>query len=290
MVFILEQPFTVDTIDVRYMEESLRRDLVRRPSLLTSTATNFIDSKRTTEVEPTPRSKLEEIFDRCDHDTAFVHVGLSDVNAALGEGSYETLVEILDESFDSVLAPGYTPSFKRTGIYHKDYSRPRYGMFTRLFAEDADYRTDDAIHSIFVRGDYRFDDCNHQKSFGENSCFAKLDRDNVPIIEIGTEQVSFTHLHQIEFLCDVPYIEPQSYDGVVYYDAESHDHITQRNFQTWNKYIYSYNRVKVEQDLRDADIMDYYEPGGLKLRFTPTNDSTEYLSERIRDDPFYLVD
>jgi aminoglycoside N3'-acetyltransferase len=163
------------------------------------------DRVRDTSPSPVPFSEFQSILDDYDDPTIFVHVGLSDVNAAFGGRSYDRLYTELTQQFESVLVPGFTPSFRDSGVYHNVYSRPQVGMFPRLFMDDAEYRTDDALHSIQVAGDYRFEDCDHHDTFGPEGCYAKLDRDNVLIANIGTNRLVSTQNHYISLRADPPY-------------------------------------------------------------------------------------
>lgn len=82
----------------------------------------------------------EEAFDRIldaytDTDTVFVHVGLRDIRRAFDCNPYAFLLGRFDGRFESVLNPGFTPAFRSVdgGVYHKQYSVPKFGTFSRLF-------------------------------------------------------------------------------------------------------------------------------------------------------------
>ncbi len=120
--------------------------------------------RRPSGADPVDEATLETVLDRYrSDDTVFVHIGLSDINAAFDGDPFEFICEKLTSRFDSVLNPGFTPSFRKDdgGVYHKQYSEPRFGTFSTLFFRMVDYRTDDATNSILVRGPYRFEDCTH---------------------------------------------------------------------------------------------------------------------------------
>ncbi|MFW6040711.1 MAG: hypothetical protein ACOC85_02630, partial [Thermoplasmatota archaeon] len=121
---------------------------------------NYLISKLKRDT-PADVEELHDILDGYSEEkTVFVHVGLSDIKSVFHQNPYELLIKVLEEHFNSILAPGFTPYFEESGVYHKLYSKPVHGTFYRLFHKDADYRTNDATHSILVKGDYRFDDCN----------------------------------------------------------------------------------------------------------------------------------
>jgi aminoglycoside N3'-acetyltransferase len=230
---------------------------------------------------------LDAILSRYDEDVVFVHAGLSDIKSAFGGNPYELLTSKLDDQFESVLAPGFTPSFRSSGIYHKKYSRPEYGTFSRLFAADADYRTDDAIHSILVRGDYRFPECDHHDSFGRDSCWGKLDGENVLYMNIGTPWIVSTQHHYIEHQADVPYVERTTHDGTMYYSDTEFAEITQKNYQ----YDQPSKRsaTKIAKLLEEKDELDAYDLNGLKLLFFRAADLRRALMPEIEADPYYLI-
>ncbi|WP_232702843.1 AAC(3) family N-acetyltransferase [Halobacterium wangiae] len=217
----------------------------------------------------------------------FVHVGLSDVNAAFGQRGYERLYEELTAQFDSVLVPGFTPSFRDSGVYHKQYSRPQVGTFPVLFMDDADYRTDDALHSIQVAGSYRFDDCDHHDTFGADGCYAKLDRDNVLIANIGTNRLVSTQFHYISMQADSPYHAAETHSGVLYRDGETHEPVVQRG-DTFTS-IYNWNRWKMERDLADRGVVNDRETNGLRLSFMRARDVRDALEPAVERDPYYMV-
>jgi aminoglycoside N3'-acetyltransferase len=222
------------------------------------------------------------------HDEAFVHAGLSDVKAAFDANPYDFLLKRLDESFESVLAPGFTDYFTTSGVYHKEFSRPKHGTFVRLFHRDADYRTDDAIKSILVRGPYRFDDCNHHDTYHEDGCFAKLVRDGALVVNVGTPWITCSHLHYFEHKYDVPYVSSETHDGVLYRSRTEHERVEQTCGSNVSPF-YSWNKPKLTRRLERADVLDRYNLNGLRLLFFRLDDLDEVLGRELREDPYYLV-
>lgn len=222
-----------------------------------------------------------------DHDTVFVHVGLSDVKRAIGRDPYAFLLDLLDEHFETVLAPGFTPSFRSSGVYHKRRSRPEFGTFSRLFLDDADYRTDDPIHSILVRGPYRFDGCDHHDTFGPGGCWAQLDRDDVLILDIGTDWIVSTQHHYIEHRAGVPYLETATYEGTIYYDDTDFSAVSQRS------YAYDMplkrNALGVQRHLERHGVLRHDRPGGLLLMGYTAGDLRRALVPATDKDPYFLV-
>lgn len=247
----------------------------------------LIERFRPSSVSRADPNALEKILSRYDDDTVFVHAGLSDVASAFDGDPYEFLYGALTDQFDNVLAPGFTPSFRRSGVYHKQYSRPEYGTFSRQFLSDADYRTDDAIHSILVDGDYRFDDCDHHDSFGENGCWAQLDDENALVLNVGTDWLMSTQHHYIERFYDVPYEGPKTYEGEIYYDGTNHESIVQTNYEYDVRL--RRNHRKIQRMLAEKSLLDQYDVEGLRVLLFRARDLRHALAEELEDDPYYMV-
>jgi aminoglycoside N3'-acetyltransferase len=233
-----------------------------------------------------PEGTLERLFAAHPADVAFVHAGLRDVAAAFDGDPYDRLFDALTAAYDSVLVAGFTPSFLDSGVYHKRYSRPEFGAFARAFLDDADHRTDDAVYSVLVAGDYRFEDCRHERSFGPEGCWAKLDRDDALFVDVGTDRFRCSHLHYVEARADVPYVTETAHEGVRI-DADGVERVTQRC--PTDDYYRRYNRRKLERVLREAGALDCHERNGLVLRFCSARDVRTALEPRLRRDPYALV-
>lgn len=245
------------------------------------------DRVRDTSTSQFPFAEIRSILDEYVDSEIFVHVGLSDVNAAFGRPSYDRLYSELTSQFESVLVPGFTPSFRDSGVYHKQFSRPQVGMFPVLFMDDAEYRTNDALHSIQVAGDYRFDDCNHHDTFGPEGCYAQLDEDNVLIANIGTDRLVSTQYHYVSLQADTPYHAPKTHSGAIYYDEEDYRKVVQEN-DTFTG-IYKWNRWKMEDYLEERGVLDRRDRNGLKLSFFRAGDMKDALEPKIERDPYYMV-
>lgn len=246
--------------------------------------------KRRQRAGPVAERQFDELLNRhgADHDTVFVHAGLSDVKAAFGTNPYEFLLGRLDDQFESVLAPGFTDYFKTSGVYHKQFSRPKHGAFASLFLDDADYRTDDAIKSILVRGPYRFDGCVHDDSYHEEGCFARLVDDNVLFLNVGTPWITCSHFHYIEHAYGVPYVTERTYEGIRYNTATEYEPIEQTCGTTTSEF-YSWNKPKIEQYLEREGILHRYDLNGLQVQFFTVGDTDRALGERLVEDPYYMV-
>ncbi|XVH33560.1 AAC(3) family N-acetyltransferase (plasmid) [Haloferacaceae archaeon DSL9] len=254
-----------------------------------SSAEHYVLKQRPERTGPVEESCFDEILDPYGGaDAVFVHAGLGDIKRAFDRNPYEFLLEKLEPRFESILVPGYTPSFRESGHYHKQESPPEVGSFSTQFMEDAEYRTDDAIHSILVKGPYRFDECDHHDTFAENGCFGKLHRENVRCLNVGTPWLISTQLHYIEYACDVPYVKTERNHGELCRENGDRTAITQTNYEK-NKYVYYWNREKLRREMMADGVLDYYNVNGLKVMSFRFGDIHQYLAPKIERDPYYLV-
>jgi len=238
---------------------------------------------------PVDEATLARLLDRYSGETVFVHVGLRDVNAAVDGNPFEFVIEALDRRFETIITPGFTPSFRKDDgrVYHKQYSNPRFGTFAKLFQSVADYRTDDATNSVLVRGPRRFPDCDHHDTWAPDGCFGALDDADVQYLNIGTDWLTASQLHYIEYTADVPYLEPVDYEGVIYYDETDHEEISQRTHR-YRRSV-TWNRAKIADDLVDAGVLDRYNRNGLRLFAFNAREMREALEPKLEADPYYLV-
>lgn len=245
--------------------------------------------RRESDVGVVAEGTFDRVLDSYRTDTVFVHVGLRDISRAFERNPYEFLLGRLDERFESILNPGFTPAFRSVdgGVYHKRHSLPKFGAFSRLFLEDCEYRTDDPTNSIIVRGPYRFDGCRHDDTWAADGCFAELDRENVQYLNVGTDWLRSSHIHYLENRLNVPYIETVEYEGVIYREDETAERITHRSHEytmevTWN-------RAKIQDDLERAGVLDSYDLNGLQVFAFRARDIRQVLTPKILADPYYLV-
>lgn len=232
-------------------------------------------------------ARFEDLIGEYASGEVFVHAGLGAIKRAFSRDPYTYLRDTLFDHFGSVLVPGFTPSFRDSAVYHKVYSRPEYGAFARQFLADAEYRTNDAIHSILVHGPFRFEEANHHDTFARDGCWAKLDDENVLYCNVGTPWIVSTQHHFLEHVMDVPYNQSIDHEGIIYYDETHHSSWEQRNYRYDLPAMR--NAPKIQRTLREQGVLDAYNLNGLRINFFRANDLRRALETKIASDPYYLI-
>lgn len=222
------------------------------------------------------------------HSTAFVHAGLSDIAAAFDADPYEFLYSRLAEQFETLVVPGFTEYFKVSGVYHKQHSRPKHGMFAKLFSRrHRDDRTDDAVKSLLLRGPHELDDCVHHDTYHPEGVFAELLADDVLVLNVGVPWLVCSHLHFLEARHDVPYMEKVTYDGYRLTDGRC-ESITQASHEYASAW-YSFNRPRIKRVLDRHDALERFDFGGMRLYAFTLGDLDRYVGRKVADDPYFLV-
>ena len=258
------------------------------PETAWCSAKHYLLKQRSRSVGPVDETVLDTILEQYqDVDVVFVHIGLSDIKTALETNPYEAITEKLRSEFESILAPGFTRSFRETGVFDVAETQPELGAFSSLFFADAEYRTPDPLHSVLVDGSYRFDDCVFRDTFSPDGCYGQLSADNVLYLNIGTPWLISTQLHYIERVCDVPYVESVDIEGELTVDGTTTS-ITQQNYIK-NNYLYFWNRRGLRNDGVAADVVDHYSLNGLNVMGFRAGEMEAFLEDKIEQDPYYLV-
>lgn len=259
------------------------------PETLLSSAKHYAVKHRSNDVGPVSPSLFETILDQYDHDVAYLHVGLSDIKTAFETNPYEFLLEQLDRRFESLVVPGFTKSFRETGEFDVTETTPELGAFSKLFFDnDCDYRTPDPLHSLQVKGPYRFDGCDFRNTFGSEGCYAQLEADDVLCLNVGTPWLISTQLHYLEQTLDVPYVGTDVFTGRLTYADGRSERISQTNYSK-NNYVYFWDRLGIRDDMVAQDRMDHFELNGLNVMAFSMADLRELVERKTRTDPYYLV-
>jgi aminoglycoside 3-N-acetyltransferase len=227
----------------------------------------------------------------------FIHAGLKKINQVSGK-SYNDIVDeiiyFLKKLYfpKSLIAPSFTPSFRKSGVYSKLYSRGEYGAFSEIFRQKSDYRTDDAIHSVSIISNdlEEFFNLNYNETFADDGFYASL-INNSYVINISTQYFVSTYMHYLEETLKVPYkyhqIEKISYKGVMYDENNLVKNIVQINHAY--KFSTVFNRDKIEKILRKNNVIQYKNYQGIIVSCIKVFDLDRVLRKEIIKNPYFLV-
>lgn len=235
-------------------------------------------------VESLPPSALRDALAAFDADVAVVHAGLSDVAAAFGGDPYERLRDALVASFDAVLTPGFTLSFRDTGFVDLDRAQPEVGAFGRRFLADADFRTDDPVFSLLGAGSFAFDADGTDCSYAPGGYWAELHDRDVLYLDVGTDRFRCSGFHVAELRHGVPYVSVAEHRGVVRRDGRQRRVVHRAPV---DDHYRRFARRKVRSALGDA-VRDR-SVGGLRVQGVRASAVDALLDDRLPEDPYYLV-
>jgi len=235
-------------------------------------------------VEPLPPDALRDALAGFDADVAVVYAGLSDVAAAFDADPYERLRDALAASFDAVLTPGFTFSFRDTGFVALDRAAPEVGAFGRRFLADADFRTDDPVFSLLGAGSFAFDADGTDCSYAPGGYWAELHDRDVLYLNVGTDRFRCSAFHVAELRHGVPYVSVAEHRGVVGRDGR-HSRVV--HHAPADDHYRRFARRKVRSALggafRDRSV------GGLRVQGVRASAVDALLDDRLPEDPYYLV-
>ena len=107
----------------------------------------------------------------------------------------------------SLIIPAFTDNLKSGSEFDARKSKPNIGALpNRVFRRKDYFRTRDPLHSAFIYGAFANENFEAKSTFGENSLFHNLLKNNVVQVFVDVDlQNSFTFIHYAEELQKVAY-------------------------------------------------------------------------------------
>ena len=221
-----------------------------------------------------------------DYDCAIVHAGLRSVSSSSASDAFDLLSNALS-GLDNLFIPGFTPSFRSSGIYSVKYSRPEVGSFSKLAWLSGAPRTLDPIHSLFsMRGSLSDVDISND-TFHPNGFFRTFIRKQSCIINIGTPHLISTLFHFYERYMNTPYLASSSHDGFIL-DSSQHP-IPTHHYSYRYHYSVSWNRAKIESFLFCNGALTYVLWNGAYCRILDGQLAFELLTYQLGVDPYFMI-
>ncbi len=143
--------------------------------------------------------------------------------AQLASGTAEERCNLLFDALDEILGPNgnlvlptFTYSFTKNEPYNPEASPSRVGLLSNIFlSRPGVYRTSDPIFSMAIKGPLVNDflGASYEDSFGNESAFSIIEKNNFYIGGFGCGLNSFTFLHYIEQKSRVDYRYFKEFQG-----------------------------------------------------------------------------
>lgn len=220
------------------------------------------------------------------YDTVIVYAGLRAIAAQSPRDAYSKIIDSLTE-VKNLCIPGFTPSFRKTGVYSVLFSKPEVGALSKYAWTLGAERTLDPIHSVFVvRGKLEFED-TLDDTFHPEGIFKSFVREGACIVNIGTPSIVSTSLHYIERLNDVPYVNAELHDGVIYDLGANVKKIEHKSYK-YNISV-TWNRKKIENLLEYNKCIITGRWNGAICRVIDGKKSSDLLTQRIQKNPYFMV-
>lgn len=240
---------------------------------------------------------LEEIG-AGDCETLFVH---SDIVFGKPVGVFRRR-EYLNELYDAILSlnvkniivPTFTYSFCNHEIYDVNNSKTSMGALSEYIRkQEGRYRTIDPLLSMSVPDNLKdkFENISGH-SLGEGSGFDIVHHlPDVKFLFFGARQdESFTYIHYVEKMLDVPYRYDQSFNGVIV----DYDNNRIEKTQTIHTHCYGVKIPKrydyFENELIEKGIAKKKRLGNSAVSCISRDDAYKHIVDKIKTDPFYFVE
>jgi len=218
----------------------------------------------------------------------FIHASMRSIRHVFGTG--DPLREFMDcfrDRFPTIMAPGFTPSFRKSGVFHATYSRPEYGAFSELCLNYADGRTLDPIHSILYIGENPFGDCMTDDTFSPTGHFATVNDIDSWILNFGTQWFTSTQLHLVERIVEAPYLLSKTHTGIAYKDAQTHFPVEITNYAY--SYPVAWQRLRINRVICRLPSYRRLLLGTIPVQAVKSMELTESLLAHLSKDPYFLV-
>lgn len=218
--------------------------------------------------------------------TAIVYAGLSSFRAESPCGAVD-LIQYAFRNTENWFIPGFTPSFRRTGVYSVVHSRPEVGAFSKNVFKLSLKRTLDPIHSLFImNGDLPYADTMGD-TFDPDGIYKSFTTQDACIVNIGTPEIVSTNLHYSERFAGLPYLERENHHGVVILPNGKEKEINHTSFKYKNRI--SWNRKKIERLLVKNNCMNVGLWNGALCRVIDGEASMSCLHSALTKDPYFMV-
>lgn len=231
---------------------------------------------------------LCSFIEELDASPVFIHASMRSIGQVFGvDDGMDRFLDCFRGKFPTIMAPGFTPSFRKSGVFHVQFSRPEYGAFSELFLEHADGRTLDPIHSILHIGDNPFGDGVTHDTFSPDGHFSTVNAIDSWIFNFGTPWFVSTQLHLIERLGGVRYINSKKFPGIVY--VNEHEYFPVDHTNHGHTKGVTWNRFRIDKAIAQLPSYRCVYLGSIPVQAVKSVQMTDALVARLSNDPYFLV-
>lgn len=189
----------------------------------------------------------------------------------------------------NIIVPTFTYSFCNNEIYNPETSASKVGIFSEYFRKmPGVLRSLHPIFSVAAIGPKKkyFTEVS-KSSFGENSIFHKVHKQNVKLVFLG-ETFDITFMHYIEQKIGVPYRFMKFFSGKIALKGEIFKDTCDYYVKYLNKNI-KYDLEKIATYFDMEGVLTTVEIGYSKIRVVEAVDAARVIEQFLKKDIFSLL-
>lgn len=242
--------------------------------------------------------KCKKILGEFESENILVH---SDIFYGFKSSKFKSRKELLEEHFSFVeeiswgknlVFPSFNYKFLNNGLYSVESDKSQVGVLSEYFrSQKSLYRTDEPVFNFssskqldFKRTDSLID------PFDKYSFFNYLYDNNDTILHYGSPFSSTTFLHYIERKSGLlSYRYDKIFEGKIIYKDRVKPVKFLYHVRPMDEYL-SYDNIKIQNDLISNGIMFSILDGRTSIMISNLKDMCDFIMDKIKTDPFYLLD
>lgn len=242
--------------------------------------------------------KIKKVLGEFESENILVH---SDIFYGFKSSKFDSRKELLEEHFQFVekitkgknlVFPSFNYNFLNSGLYSPESDKSQVGVLSEYFrSEKSLYRTDEPVFNFssskqldFKRTDSLID------PFDKYSFFNFLYHNDDTVLHYGSPFSSTTFLHYIERKSDLlTYRYDKIFEGKIIYRDRVNPIKLLYHVRPMNKHL-DYDYIKIQNDLISNGIMFSLLDGKTSIMISNLKHMCDFIIDRIKTDPFYLLD
>jgi aminoglycoside N3'-acetyltransferase len=226
-----------------------------------------------------------------------LHVSLKDI-ANHTKFTYKECAKLILESLNyfspkSILVPSFTYSFVKSGVFSNLFSKSETGRFSEeVRLNFSKYRSQDPIFSVLDTTNWlskKEIEIDTNQSFGSDTLWSILDKEDCLIINIGLEHLIATHIHHIEKINNVPYRKNVVKRGIKYTDAFNYQNVEYNFFARSLDEKYLLDWQYIEKILNKKDVLFKSQLMGANFSVLSTRSLHNAITPLLSANKFLLV-